>query len=333
MEKEIFEKIKSEVLEYVHQLRLSAKSIAIIDCLSGLTKVAAENGYIRPSFNDENRISIVDGKHPIVAAMIDDQFIPNDTNLSDKESLWVITGPNMGGKSTYLRQVALISLLAQIGSFVPARNANLSILDRIFTRIGAGDHLAQGKSTFLVEMEETAQICLQATKRSLVILDEVGRGTSTYDGLALAQAVVEYIVHKVGARCLFATHYHELTALQDMYNGIVSYYMDSQKSRSGILFLHKLVRGVADGSFGIEVAKLAQLPIPLIDRAKVILEGLHQQNIGTSHKPVAPQAFIPAVEEAVDSELIEKLKDLDVDSMTPRQALQELWDLKDLAEK
>lgn len=328
-EKEVFAHIKEQVREFVHELRSCAQAIAMLDALVGFARVSYDHGYARPVFNDGQNILIQDGKHPIVAATLDSQFIANDTELTAEQSLWIVTGPNMGGKSTYLRQVALICLLAQTGCFVPATTANLPLLDRIFTRIGAGDHLAQGKSTFLVEMEETAQICLQATSRSLVILDEVGRGTSTYDGLALAQAVVEYIVEHVQAKCLFATHYHELTTLQDDRPGIASYYMDSQKTGSGIVFLHKLVRGVADGSFGIEVAKLAQLPPVLIQRAQHILHNLDQSH---GHKVSAPMQEIVQSPMLSDSKILKKLESIDVDALTPRQALQVLWDLKDLSE-
>lgn len=326
-EKEVFAAVKEQARGFVHDLRSSAQAIAMLDALLGFAKVSYDYGYVKPEFNSKQDIVIQDGKHPIVAATISEQFIANDTELSHDQSLWIVTGPNMGGKSTYLRQVALICLLAQTGCFVPARYASLPILDRIFTRIGAGDHLAQGKSTFLVEMEETAQICLQATDRSLVILDEVGRGTSTYDGLALAQAVVEYIVEHVKAKCLFATHYHELTTLQDKHNGIVSYYMDSQKTAAGIVFLHKLVRGVADGSFGIEVAKIAQLPPVLIQRAQQILHALHQEQQGKELKTFEQQPSLST--QQPDSQLVQQLRDIDVDALTPRQALQVLWDLKD----
>ncbi|MBM17661.1 MAG: DNA mismatch repair protein MutS [Epsilonproteobacteria bacterium] len=330
-EKDIFMQVKQKTREYIHDLRLSAQAIATLDALVGFARVSYEYGYIRPSFNQQGDICIQDGKHPIISALSEQQFIANDTTLTDEQNLWIVTGPNMGGKSTYLRQVALICLLAQTGCFVPAKQASLPLLDRIFTRIGAGDHLAQGKSTFLVEMEETAQICLQATNKSLVILDEVGRGTSTYDGLALAQAIVEYLVQQVQARCLFATHYHELTSLQDMHPGIVSYYMDSKKTKSGIVFLHKIVRGVADGSFGIEVAKLAQLPSAVIKRAQVVLKELH--DVKHDSVPSTVDTIVNVVDESTDTKIIETLQSLDIDAMTPRQAQQALWDLKDLLEE
>lgn len=338
LEKELFEKVKEEVEPFVLALRQCGHALATLDAVAGLSSLAYESGYCRPDFNDQQAIEIVAGRHPVVAHHLQAGFIANDTQLTDEQSLWIITGPNMGGKSTYLRQVALICLLAQTGSFVPAQKVSVPILDRIFTRIGAGDNLAEGKSTFLVEMEETAQICLQATEKSLVILDEVGRGTSTFDGLAIAQAVVEYMHQAVNARCLFATHYHELTQLQDQYSGIVSYYANSKKTDAGIVFLHKIVRGVADGSFGIEVAKLARLPRPLIDRAQSVLQMLHQSEQGHASQ----LSFLPAqslhkgedwqgkYEKAQQNYelLVEKIKQVDIDDLSPRQALDLVYNLQ-----
>lgn len=274
IERALFEKIKSEVETFLPALKKAAFSIAYLDALTALAQTAYMNHFVRPTFNDEQRIAIIEGRHPVVETRLKSRFIPNDFEMSDQNSLWIITGPNMGGKSTFLRQVALISILAQMGSFVSAGSANLTILDRIFTRIGAADNVAEGKSTFLVEMEETALICNQATKQSLVILDEVGRGTSTFDGLAIAQAVIEHIYHQIQARCLFATHYHELTALCDTFEGIHAYHAACVKTEEGIVLLHKINPGIADGSFGLEVAALAQLPSQLIARAREIVEQL-----------------------------------------------------------
>jgi len=272
VEKEVFARVKQDVLTYTTQLRKLAHALAHLDALLGLSVVAYNNGYVRPVITDQNHdIQIIGGRHPVVEAQHENRFIANDTLLNDEQSTWIITGPNMGGKSTYLRQVALITILGQMGSFVPAKQAFLAIVDRVFTRIGAGDNLAGGKSTFLIEMEETAAICAHATRRSLVILDEVGRGTSTFDGLAIAQAVVEYIHTHIHARCLFATHYHELTQLQCTYPGIVSYFAASKKTADGIIFLYALMRGVADGSFGVQVAKLAQLPPMVVARAQELV--------------------------------------------------------------
>lgn len=279
VEKELFTQVKNEVETYLPQLQKSTQALAYLDALISFATVAYENNYVAPQFHAQETVAaqdiiITEGRHPVVEKAIDGRFVPNSTMLTAAEPLWIITGPNMGGKSTYLRQVAHICIMAQCGSFVPAKSAQLPILDRIFTRIGASDRVSQGKSTFLVEMEETAFICNQATARSLIILDEVGRGTSTFDGLAIAQAVVEYIYNTVKARCLFATHYHELTALEQRYPGIVSYHTACSKKADQLLFLHKILRGTAEGSFGIEVAKLAQLPKGVIARAEEILKQL-----------------------------------------------------------
>jgi DNA mismatch repair protein MutS len=274
VEAALFDQIKITVVGSVGTLRHICAALSRLDALMALSLVSYQNNYIRPTFTPNRDIKITAGRHPVIAQLLGGSFIPNDTELTEAQSLWIITGPNMGGKSTYLRQVALITIMAQLGCYVPASKAELSILDRIFTRIGAGDQLSAGKSTFLVEMEETATICNQATARSLVILDEVGRGTSTFDGLAIAQAVVEFLHTKVAARCLFATHYHELTELEARLPGIVSYYAASTKGPAGIMFRYKIVRGTADGSFGIEVARLAGLPGEILVRAQEILEDL-----------------------------------------------------------
>jgi len=335
-EKELFEKIKLIVLSSISGLRKAAHALAHLDALYGFALSAYDAGYIRPVIHENRDIIIKQGRHPVVEQTVDSAFIPNDVVLTDSQSLWIITGPNMGGKSTFLRQVALISVMAQSGSFIPAQSAQLPILDRVFTRIGSGDNLAGGKSTFLVEMEETALICTQATKNSLVILDEVGRGTSTFDGLAIAQAVVEYIFTDVQARCLFATHYHELTTLKDRLDGIESFYAASKKTSKGILFLYKIIKGVADGSFGLEVAKLAQLPNQLIQRADSILHGLTngghivpavQTSQSECHeKEVEVLVLRSELEQAIQK--LEKLKNIDYDNLSPKKAFDLLWDLK-----
>lgn len=337
LELEIFEKVKKQVRDKAHDLRVTSQAVAQLDGLVSFARVSYQWGWVKPEFHDGQDIIIQNGKHPVVAAMLLEKFVPNDTWLTTDQRLWIVTGPNMGGKSTYLRQVALICLLAQTGCFVPARKAQLPILDRIFTRIGAGDFLAQGKSTFLVEMEETAQILSHATKHSLVILDEVGRGTSTYDGLALAQAIVEYLFGHVGARCLFATHYHELTDLQDMLPGIVSYYADSVQTASGIVFLHKIVPGKADGSFGLEVAKLAHIPDQVVQRAGSILQDLSGKGVQLLHGR-QNDIFKPTIKvehSIVDyrANLIkEKIENIDFDNLTAKQAYDLLWEYKQLLE-
>ncbi|HXW85788.1 MAG TPA: DNA mismatch repair protein MutS [Candidatus Bathyarchaeia archaeon] len=279
-EKELFEQIKVRIHVQVNMLRKIAHGIAYLDALRSLADVAYTNRYVCPVLEQKSGIiHISKGRHPVVEWALEGRFIANDTHLDDAQVVWIITGPNMGGKSTYLRQVALIAIMAHIGSFVPAHAATISILDRIFTRIGAHDHVAEGKSTFLVEMEETASICTYATEKSLVILDEVGRGTSTFDGLAIAQAVLEYIHDTVRARCLFATHYHELTKLEKEHATIVAYHAVSKKTENGILFLYTIMPGVAHGSFGIEVAKLAQLPHAVIMRAQALMQVFNNEEI------------------------------------------------------
>lgn len=351
VEKAVFERVKSDVAQYVGPLRKAAHVLAHVDAIIGFAKTAYEHQYTRPTFVENTDIVITQGRHPVVERTSNAQFIPNDTHLTDEESVWIVTGPNMGGKSTYLRQVALTAVMAHCGSFVPAKSAQLPILDRIFTRIGSGDNLAEGKSTFLVEMEETAAICSYATKNSLVILDEVGRGTSTFDGLAIAQAVVEYIYKAIQARCLFATHYHELTLLQDTYPGISSYFMRSKKTDDGIVFLYTMSKGIADGSFGVEVAKLAQLPMPVVVRAQQILKTLtdieqsHAQSINAAvatKSDDATQALVVENTQLKDQLLqmhealkksksvLSQLQSIEYDDLSPKKAFDLLWKLKEL---
>lgn len=339
VEKRIFEALKEQIETCVPALKKLSSVLAYLDAIAALAEVAYQQRYVRPVFNDDNSIDIRDGRHPVVELRLQSRFIPNDLLLTDEVPLWVITGPNMGGKSTFLRQGALISLLAQIGSFVPASSANLSIVDRIFTRIGAADNVAEGKSTFLVEMEETALICNQATERSLVILDEVGRGTSTFDGLAIAQAVVEYMYTTVRARCLFATHYHELTLLSQTFTGIHSYYAASTKTAEGIVLLHKIIAGVADGSFGLEVAALAQVPDVIITRARAILDELTLQphHLQLSQADLLEQRKrereLYNEQKSSTQILAAELLQLNCEQITPKQALDYLWRLKERIEE
>ncbi len=339
LEKIIFDRIKNEVAGYSGQLRKLAHALANLDALVGFARVSYHNNYIQPIIHDAKDIMITAGRHPVVERIAGHGFIPNDTQLDQQHATWIITGPNMGGKSTYLRQVALIQIMTQIGIYVPAQAAQLPIVDRIFTRIGASDNLAQGKSTFLVEMEETASICTQATERSLVILDEVGRGTSTFDGLSIAQAVIEYIHTVIKARCLFATHYHELALLPDRFASMASYYMASKKTERGLQFLYKIKAGVADGSFGLDVAQLAQVPQPVIHRARAILHDLqqHSHTLQTSLTTNAPQHSI------IDQQLIQlqtqlyetqkklaALEQIDYDNLSPKAAFDFLWKFREL---
>ncbi|MBU1008320.1 DNA mismatch repair protein MutS [Candidatus Dependentiae bacterium] len=336
VEQAAFERVKREVEMELHVLRKIAQAIAYLDGLLGFARVAYDNGYTAPDFVDGRDVVIKQGRHPMVEACGQGQFIPNDTSLVDSESIWIVTGPNMGGKSTYLRQVALLCVMAQAGSLIPAQSAALPILDRVFTRIGSGDNLAEGKSTFLVEMEETAVICNQATRNSLVILDEVGRGTSTFDGMAIAQAIIEHIAQKVQARCLFATHYHELTHMKEKFAGIENYHMACRRGVSGMLFLYKISKGVAEGSFGLEVAKLANLPDGVVARAREILQELVADRSprpieGTQPDSSEYLAQIARLEHelAHKNKLLRDLESVSLDDLSPRLALDLVWKLKE----
>lgn len=331
LEQQLFEELKQRVVPYIGALRRTVMGLAHADVLLSFATCAYERGYTRPDYTTTHDILIKGGRHPVVEQSLGSSFIANDTDLTDQQALWIITGPNMGGKSTYLRQVALLTIMGQCGSFIPAVSAQLPILDAIFTRIGASDNVAAGKSTFLIEMEETAHICQYATKNSLVILDEVGRGTSTYDGLSLAQALVEYMYTHIKARCLFATHYHELTLLAEHHPGIVCYHAQSMQTQEGIVFLHTMVPGTASGSFGLEVARLAGLPASVIQRAGYILQEL------TAQQPInASQQYIPAVttQSYSEQELAQLrtykncFEKLDYDTLSPKQAFDILWSLK-----
>lgn len=279
LEYELFMEIRERVKNYIRPLQQLANVISTIDVLQGFAEVAEKNHYVRPTINGNGNVHIVDGRHPVVEKMIDEgEYVPNDIQLDEKNSMLLITGPNMAGKSTYMRQLALIAIMAQIGSFVPATEATLPIFDQIFTRIGAADDLAQGQSTFMVEMIETKHAVTNATKQSLILLDEIGRGTSTYDGMALAQAIIEYIHDEIGAKTLFSTHYHELTSLENNLPKLKNVHVSAIEEDGKVVFLHKVVDGSADRSYGIYVAELAQLPNKLIERAKTILEDFENNN-------------------------------------------------------
>jgi DNA mismatch repair protein MutS len=328
----VFSRITKEISGYLSQLRQISQSLAYLDGLFGFAKAAYNFNYSFPSFNNTHDIIITQGRHPVVEQANLIKFIPNDTKLTNQESLWIITGPNMGGKSTYLRQVALICIMAHCGSGVPAQQASIPILDRIFTRIGAGDNVSEGKSTFLVEMEETATICTQATEKSLVVLDEVGRGTSTYDGIALAHAIIEHIANNIKAKCLFATHYHELTTLSKESLGILNYHMACQPKGDNILFLYTMIPGVAPGSFGLQVARMAQLPESIIIRAKEILNIIFSQEKESATQLYKKQADIPENQEFSPElrEFLTRFKNYNLDELSGRQALDLLWALKEL---
>jgi DNA mismatch repair protein MutS len=274
LENQLFQDLRQEIGQFSDTIRLAAKWIAQVDVYLALAEVAREYGYTRPLVDSSDFLHIENGRHPVIEASLErEAFIPNDVHFNENERQLVITGPNMAGKSTYIRQVALIVLLAQIGSFVPGR-AHVGIVDKLFTRIGASDDLSRGQSTFMVEMSETANILNNATSRSLVILDEIGRGTSTYDGIAIAWSVAEYLL-ATKTKTLFATHYFELTQLEEEISGAVNYNVAVHESDNGIVFLRKIVKGGTDKSYGIHVAKLAGLPPSVIKRAQAMLEKLH----------------------------------------------------------
>ena len=330
IERELFTAVRSFAAEQAERIRLAANAVAELDLTAGLAQVAAQNRYVRPSFTESGELRIVAGRHPVIEKLAErdaQRFIPNDVSLdAAHEFLGLITGPNMGGKSTYLRQTALISILAQMGSYVPAQAATLPVVDRVFTRIGAADNLARGRSTFMVEMTETAVILNTATKNSLIILDEIGRGTATYDGLALAWAVVEHIHERIGARTLFATHYHELTVLAERLRGVANLHVSVKEAGDQIIFLRRVEPGAADKSYGIEVARLAALPATVIERAREIL-AVHEQVEETVATPKQSPMQIRLFE-PVTGDLAQRIRALKLDELRPIEALQILASLQ-----
>lgn len=354
LEYQLFQDLKETLLKQVQRLKSTAEAIASIDVLYAFAEVAFQHGYCKPVVKDECLLDIKEGRHPVVERIMDPgQFVPNDTYLDQDESqFYIITGPNMAGKSTYLRQVALITLMAQIGSFVPAEMATVSMVDRIFTRVGASDDLSQGQSTFMVEMNELANILNNATSKSLIILDEIGRGTSTYDGLSIAWSVVEYLSKRdgIGAKTLFATHYHELTELEGRFHGVKNYCIAVKEVGDDIVFLRKIIRGGASQSYGIQVAKIAGLPNEVIERAKDILKKLEANDINNNmnalkdglaalpenpEQPLAVEAPVsvePSEQlsffgSSASKQLVKELAELNVMDMTPMAAMNRLYEL------
>ncbi|MCI9488947.1 DNA mismatch repair protein MutS [Lachnospiraceae bacterium 48-42] len=348
LEYELYCEIRSRIARDVVRIQKTAKAVAQIDTFASLALVAEQNNYVRPKLNEKGVIDIQDGRHPVVERMIpNDMFISNDTYLNDRKNrISIITGPNMAGKSTYMRQTALIVLMAQTGSFVPAGKANIGLVDRIFTRVGASDDLASGQSTFMVEMTEVANILRNATNKSLLILDEIGRGTSTFDGLSIAWAVIEHISDSrlLGAKTLFATHYHELTELEGKIGGVNNYCIAVKEKGDDIIFLRKIVKGGADKSYGIQVARLAGVPDTVISRAKEIVEELVQTDITGRIKDIAVQGHTPKLntkkydevdlaqmslfDTVKDDDVLEEIKNLDVSNLTPIDALNTLYQLQ-----
>jgi DNA mismatch repair protein MutS len=321
LELEIYNKIKGVLLENVPKLKRTADALAELDIYISLATVARENNFIKPNILEEgSALEIIDGRHPVVEATMKQKFVPNDAYLdNDKNRTILITGPNMAGKSTYMRQVALITLMAHIGSFVPASKANIPLTDKIFTRIGASDNLISDQSTFMVEMSETADIIKNATKNSLIILDEIGRGTSTYDGLSIAWAVMEYINENIKAKTLFATHYHELTNLENVLKGVKNYKINVKELNGTIIFLRKIMRGATNRSFGIEVADLAGVKKEVTDRAKKLLKSLENKSVDAN--TIVSNDYIYETETASELSEVEKIiKELDINNMSPIHA-------------
>ena len=341
LEYELFADVRDKVGKEVVRIQKTAKAIAALDVFASLALVAERNNFVRPKINENGVLDIKNGRHPVVEQMIEnDMFIANDTYLDNqKKRVSIITGPNMAGKSTYMRQTALIVLMAQIGSFVPAETANIGIVDRIFTRVGASDDLASGQSTFMVEMTEVANILRNATSKSLLILDEIGRGTSTFDGLSIAWAVVEHISNGklLGAKTLFATHYHELTELEGKIDSVNNYCIAVKEKGDDIVFLRKIVKGGADKSYGIQVAKLAGVPESVIARAKEIVSELSEADITTRVRDISVQsadtkkkmkkydevdlAQMSLFDTVKDEDVLKELEELDVAHLTPMDAL------------
>ena len=350
LEYELYCDVRNRIADEIVRIQTTARAVAAVDAFASLALVAERNHYVRPKINEKGTIDIKDGRHPVVEKMIPNHmFIANDTYLDDKKNrVAIITGPNMAGKSTYMRQTALIVLMAQIGSFVPASQANIGLVDRIFTRVGASDDLASGQSTFMVEMTEVANILRNATSKSLLILDEIGRGTSTFDGLSIAWAVVEHISNArlLGAKTLFATHYHELTELEGKIDSVNNYCIAVKEKGDDIVFLRKIVKGGADRSYGIQVAKLAGVPETVITRAKEISEELSDADITTrvremsvqgqetkaKEKPkkmdVVDMAQMSLFDTVSDNDVIEEIKGMDISRMTPMDAMNTLYQLQ-----
>ena len=332
LEFELFTALREKVGEHMARIQATAAAVAELDTLCSLAAVAVKNNYCCPTVDDTGVIEIHDGRHPVVERVLKDSlFVPNDTYMGEQENrVAIITGPNMAGKSTYMRQVALITLMAQIGSFVPARAARIGVVDRIFTRIGASDDLSAGQSTFMVEMTEVADILKHATSRSLLILDEIGRGTSTFDGMSIARAVLEYCADrkKLGCKTLFATHYHELTELESTLPGVKNYNIAIKSRGEELIFLRKIIPGGADRSYGIEVAKLAGLPDTVVKKARSILKELESQSGHTPQLLTAPKTDQMSMEAMGEAEVIDRLRRTQPDTLTPIEAMSLLYELK-----
>ncbi|WP_071441014.1 DNA mismatch repair protein MutS [Traorella massiliensis] len=324
----LFNELIAQIKSYLPKLHECAHACAIIDCLYSLAVVSNENGYIRPIFTDKHEIEVIDGRHPILEKMLKgNRYIPNSLVMKENENVNIITGPNMGGKSTFMRQMASIVILAQIGCFVPAKKALLPVFDKIFTRIGASDDIMSGQSTFMVEMMEANQALTHATENSLILFDEIGRGTSTYDGMSLAHAMIEYINQTIHAKTLFSTHYHELTALEEEYDSIRNLHVEVHEENDHVTFLYKVLPGKADKSYGINVARLAKLPESILERANQILAGLENQT--KLDLNLAGHYEFKKEENVFEKQLCDQIAQMDVDALSPKQALEYLYKLQE----
>ena len=331
LEQSLFNDLLLRIKRDLFDLHACAQALSTIDVLVSLAILASEKGYVCPIFHPGCNVNVVEGKHPILDdRMKKKRYVSNDWKMSEEEHIQLITGPNMGGKSTYMRQNALLVVMAQMGSFIPAKTAQLPIFDRIFTRIGASDDILTGKSTFMVEMMEANTALRYATKHSLILFDEIGRGTATYDGMALAQAMLEYIDEAIGAKTLFSTHYHELTELAEEYQSMRNVHVDVREEKNEIEFRYRVIEGKADKSYGINVAKLAHLPKVVLDRASQLLLNFENQDNNQNYQP---SLFVMDQVQPEKSQLLQQLQELDIDSMTPRDALDCLYELKKLSEK
>ncbi|MBB5178867.1 DNA mismatch repair protein MutS [Planomicrobium koreense] len=327
LEYELFVKIREEVKVFITRIQDLASTLSELDVFMSFANVAENYRFVKPEFNDTREISIIEGRHPVVEKMLNKQhYVPNDCVLTNSQNMLLITGPNMSGKSTYMRQVALTIVLAQIGSYVPAESANLPIVDQIFTRIGAADDLVSGQSTFMVEMLESQYAITHATSRSLLLFDEIGRGTSTYDGMALAQSMIEYIHEHIGANTLFSTHYHELTALDQSLDKLSNVHVAAMEQSGKVVFLHKVKKGPADKSYGIHVAELAELPQPILARARELLASFEAEN--KKHVSQVEQLSFFDDRDTAGEEVLQAISDINISAMTPLQSLQLLNDLQ-----
>ncbi len=334
LQNELYQKIKEEIKGKIIRIQKTAEKIGELDTYLALATVSHQNNYVKPVLNYDRKLEIIDGRHPVVEQLVEDcLFVPNNTNLNEKEGFMIITGPNMGGKSTYMRQVALISIMAHMGCYIPAKSGNIPIFDAIYTRVGAADDLSQGQSTFMVEMNEVSHILEHATKDSLVILDEIGRGTSTYDGMSIAWAIIGYICSKINCMTLFSTHYHEITDIEHNFQNVVNYCVAVEERQDEVIFLKKVVRGKADKSYGIHVAHLAELPQEVLDGAQQkleqlqIRESMEQENATI---PISQRSFFSLNEkDPIEQKVCHELKELNADTLTPIEALLFIMKLKE----